>query len=105
MYLFDYLFQGSRPGKKIRYVVSGSARDYRITYKCSGENKAVSREGANKGWKHSFTAKPGEYFYLSAQANDRNAEVELRIYQNGKLFKRMLKEGDYPHIYTSGVLS
>ena len=105
MYLIDFLFHGSSPGKKVRYVVSGSAKDYSITYKCSGEKHAVCKESADKGWKHTFTAKPGEYFYLSAQANDRNAEVELRIYHNGKLFRRISKGGDFPHIYTSGILS
>lgn len=105
MYLFDYLFHSVRPEKKIRYVVSGSARDYSITYKCSGENKPVVRNDASKGWQHSFSAKPGEYFYLSAQANSKDAEVELRIYQNGKLLKKIAREGDFPHVFTSGTLS
>jgi hypothetical protein len=104
MSFWNYIFGKKGDQEKIQYVVRGSSGDYNITFKCSGECDAVHQEHVPKGWKHHFTAQPGEYYYVSVQSNKPDSSVELRVYQNGKLFRKAEKEGDYPLVTVSGCV-
>lgn len=104
MSFWNYIFGKKGEEEKLKYVVKGSSGDYNVTFKCSGECDAVHEESIPKGWKHTFSAAPGDYYYVSAQSNSRNSSVELKVYQNGKLFKKVIKEGDYPLVTVSGCI-
>lgn len=99
------LFQWHSPGKyRIRYVLKGTAKDFNVTYKCGKDCSVVQKPHVTKGWSHHFTTIPGDYYYLSAQANEPGSSVEVRVYQNGKLLKELSKEGNYPLISTAGLV-
>jgi len=91
------LFQRSKPGEhKLQYVVKGDSDDYNVTYKCSTGSQVVQEPHVRKGWKHLFRGHKGDYIYLSAQSNKPHSEVDLYIYEDGKLVDKIVKKGDYP---------
>jgi len=104
MNLFNFSFKSKGTEEKIRYVVKGSSDGYNITYKCSGDCDVVQKPNVPKGWSHKFNARKGQYYYFSAQANCKDACVDLRVYQNGKLFKKAFKSGDYPLVSASSLV-
>lgn len=81
---------------RIRYVVAGDADDYNVTYKCSAGAQVVQEPHVRKGWKHLFKGKRGDYIYLSAQSNRPHSEVDIFVYEDGKLVDKIVKKGDYP---------
>lgn len=104
MNLFNHLFHKKGDQERIKYVVKGSTEGYNVTFKCSGNCDVVQKPNVEKGWTHTYVANEGDYYYFSAQANSRDASVDLRIYQNGKLFKKVMKSGDYPLVSASGLI-
>jgi hypothetical protein len=104
MNLFQ-LFHRSKSGeRRIKYVVNGDAKDYNVTFKCGHDCKVVQEPRIQKGWKHTFTGKCGDYVYLSAQSNHPHSEVNVRIYEDGKLLNKVAKAGDYPLVQVSGAV-
>ncbi len=100
------LFHHSKPGDyRIKYVLKGSAKDFNITYKCGSGSEVIQEPHVHRGWKYAFVAHPGDYFFLAAQANKPHSSVDLRVYQNGRLFKELKKEGDFPMVEASGVVN
>lgn len=104
MNILNYFFPRKGDQEKIRYVIKGDGKSYNVTFKCSGECEPVHREEVPRGWSHTFVAHPGDYYYFSAQSNSRDSEVELRVYQNGRLYKKISKSGQYPLAIASGLL-
>ncbi len=104
MNLFQ-LFQRSKSGvHRIKYVVKGDALDYNVTFKCGQDCKVVQEPHIQKGWKHTFTGKCGDYVYISAQSNHPHSEVDVTIYEDGKLLHKLAKAGDYPLVQVSGMV-
>jgi hypothetical protein len=104
MGFLNYIFKRKGDDERIRYLLKGSSKDYSVTFKCSGDCNPVHDEHVPRGWSHTFQAQPGDYYYFSAQANSRDAKLDLRIYKNGKLSRKILKEGDYPVATLSGCI-
>jgi hypothetical protein len=102
LHLFDSIFHKGHNGK-VKFILTGSAGDYNITYKSNPEF-AEQVPHARKSWRHSFSAKEGDYVYFSAQANERGAEVKVKILFNGKVFKQAVASGDFAIAYTGGCL-
>jgi hypothetical protein len=88
---------------KVKFVLSGSAGDYNITYKCN-EERAYQVPHARKNWRYSFTTHEGDYVYFSAQANEPGAEVRVKIVYNGRVFKESKASGDYALAFAGGCL-
>ncbi|NVO21343.1 MAG: hypothetical protein HXX13_16700 [Bacteroidetes bacterium] len=88
---------------KVKFILSGSVGDYNITYK-GNEDHAYQVPHARKSWRHSFTAKEGEYVYFSAQANEPGAQVQIKIVYNGKVFKTSTAMGDFAIALAGGCL-
>lgn len=104
MNLFQ-LFHRTKPGeRRIRYIVKGTADDYNVTFKCSEGCEVVQEPHIRKGWKHTFTSHKGDYIYVSAQSNRPNSEVNIFVYEDGKLLKNETKSGDYPLALISGQI-
>ena len=90
--------------RKVKFILSGSASDYNITYK-SNDDRTYQLPHAHKSWRHSFTAREGDYVYFSAQANEPGAEVRVKIVYNGRVFKESTASGDFALALAGGSLS
>ena len=88
---------------KVKFILSGSASDYNITYK-SSEDQAYQLPHAQKSWRYNFKAHEGDYVYFSAQANEPGAEVRVKIVYNGRVFKESKASGDFALAHTGGSL-
>ncbi len=106
MNLLDF-FRLEKAGEvKLRYQVKGTSKGFNVTYKCGSGNCKVIQEGnVPKGWSHSFKVHKGDYFFLAAQANNPHASVEVKVYRNGKIWNRLVKEGEYPLVSASGTVN
>jgi hypothetical protein len=99
------LFQGSKSGEhRIRYVVKGDAQDYNVTFKCGHDCQVVQEAHIQKGWKHTFSGRQGDYIYISAQSNQPHSAVNVMVYEDGKLRKKVSKAGDYPLVQVSDTV-
>jgi hypothetical protein len=99
------LFLKTKSGdRRIKYVVKGNAKDYNVTFKCGHGCKVVQDPHILKGWKHTFVGQSGDYVYISAQSNHPHSEVNVMIYEEGKILNRLAKTGDYPLVQVSGTL-
>jgi hypothetical protein len=104
MNLFRF-FRRSKPGThRIKYIVKGDAKDFNVTYKCGFDYEVTQEPSVHKGWKHKFVGNQDDYFYISAQSNHPNSEVEVMIYEDGKLVEKVAKSGDYPIVLLSGLV-
>jgi len=104
MNLFQ-LFQRSKSGgHQIKYVVKGDALDYNVTFKCGSGSTVIQEPHIRKGWKHTFVGQHGDYVYLAAQSNQPHSEVNVMIYEDGKLVNKLAKTGDYPIVQVSGAV-
>jgi hypothetical protein len=99
------LFQFRKPGMHtIRYIIKGDADDYNVTFKCSEACKVIQEEHVRKGWKHTFSGQEGDYIYILAQANQPGSEVNVMIYEDGKLIIQESRQGDYPLVQLSAFV-
>jgi hypothetical protein len=106
MNLFQFFSSSSRSGEhKISYIVKGDARDYNVTFKCGSASHVVQEGHIRRGWRHTFIGQAGDYFYISAQANNPDSAVDVRIYEDGKLIENITKKGDYPLVQASGRIT
>ena len=104
MNLFQ-LFHRTKPGEhRIRYIVTGTADDYNVTFKCSEGCQVIQQPHIRKGWKHNFTGQSGDYIYVAAQANRPGSAVNVLVYADGKLVREETKSGDYPLVQISEVV-
>ncbi len=101
--IFKALKHHQKEGK-VKFILSGSASDYNITYK-SNDDVTNQIAHAKKHWHHSFTAHDGDYVYFSAQSNQPDAEVHVKIIYQGKVFKESTVNGDFALALTGGCLS
>ena len=103
-YFFSRLF-GSKGGEKlVKLRVTGTATSYDITFKKSGDEKATQVDLSGKKWKHTFSAKPGDYVYLSAQANQKDRTVNIEIVYDHKTYRSMSSSGNYAVATAGGIL-
>lgn len=104
MNLFQ-LFYRPKPGEhRIRYIVKGDADDFNVTFKCGNCSEVKQEPHIHKGWKHTFVGHEGDYMYILAQSNKPNSDVNIMVYEDGKLLERITKTGDYPLIQASGII-
>jgi hypothetical protein len=104
MNLFQ-LFYRPKPGEhRIRYIVKGDADDFNVTFKCGNNTDVKQEPHIHKGWKLNFVGHAGDYMYISAQSNKPHSNVNVLVYEDGKLLENMAKNGDYPLIQASGTI-
>lgn len=88
---------------KVKFILSGTASDYNITYKCNDDH-AQQVSHARKSWKYNFSAREGDYVYFSAQANEPGARVQVKIMYKGRVFKESTVSGDFALALAGGCL-
>jgi hypothetical protein len=101
MNLFQLFHRNKPVDHRIRYVVKGTARDYNVTFKSGDGSEVIQEAHVRKGWKHLFRGRKGDYIYVSAQANEPHSEVDVLVYEDGKLVDKIVKKGDYPLVQVS----
>lgn len=101
--LFGFIRKKNVPYGTVTYEVSGTPGNFNVTF-TSANKKTQQLPQVKNGWQYSFIGNPGDYFYVSAQANKRNAKVNVRAYQNGKLLKEYSRKGDYVLATISGMV-
>ena len=84
----------------VEYRVKGSRGDYNLTF--TNEDGTLQLPEVRKKWKYSFKARPGDYFYCSAQANHKKMKLIVKVFFNGRLCKKLIKSGDYIIATASG---
>lgn len=104
MNLFQ-LFQRNRPGEhRVRYVVKGDSNDFNVTFKCGHCSEVKQEPHIQRGWKHTFVGQQGDYIYIAAQSNKPGSNINLLVYEDGKLLENISKTGDYPIVLSSGTI-
>ncbi len=85
---------------KIKYIVKGNSGTFNVTFTCG--QHTIQEPEVRSGWKHSYSCLSSEYYYLSAQANDKDASVNVKVYKKGRLINEDSQEGDYAVAVSSG---
>jgi hypothetical protein len=104
IYRFRCFFTPKAKKGQVILKVTGEPSGFDITYKCSAI-KAYQELGQPSGWSQKFHACPGIYYYCSAQATHRNANVYVDVLYNGKVFQSISSAGDYAIATASGRLT
>jgi len=97
------IFKKKKPLDNVIYEVSGTPSGYNVTY-TEESKQTIQNPDVPDGWKYSYKGKPGDYFYFSAQSNNKNATVNVKIYQHGEVFKEASNSGDFVLATVSGRL-
>ena len=97
------IFKKKKPSDSVIYEVSGTPSGYNVTY-TEESKQTIQNPDVPDGWKYSYKGKPGDYFYFSAQSNNKNATVNVKIYQYGEVFKEASNSGDFVLATVSGRL-
>lgn len=101
--LFGFISKKGVPYGTVTYEVTGEPGSFNITYSCP-KLKTQQILNVSTGWQYSFIGNEGDYYYLAAQANNRNAKVNVKLYQNGKVIDENSKTGDFVLALLSGSL-
>ena len=100
---FASLFKKKDPKGTIKFVLEGTADSFNITYKLNKKETFQNPE-VKSGWTNLFIGKPGDYYYVSAQANNKNATVKLTVLRDDEILKEKSKSGNYALCTVSGTL-
>jgi hypothetical protein len=88
---------------KVTYEVTCYPSDFSITYEnSSGNTEQQTIRSSN--WSTSFTAKSGDFVYISAQAENENADVHVSIKYKGDIIEQASSSGDYVIATASGSI-
>jgi hypothetical protein len=87
----------------VKYEVTCSPSGFYITYENSSgntEQKTIS----SGSWTTTFTGNQGYFVYISAQADNENANITAKIYYQGDIIEQASSSGDYVIATASGSL-
>ena len=94
----------NRNRRKIKYIVKGKPGSFNITYKY-GKDQPLQQSDVRSGWKQTFVSDQDDYFYLSAQANAKDARVTVKVYRGSKLLEKTTADGDFVRATVSGLMA
>ncbi len=78
---------------KVKYVVKGKPGTFNVTYHCGDSTQQFNE--VKSRWKYKFDPCKSGYYYVSAQANTKEAVVNVKVYKKGKLIQNVTNSGDY----------
>jgi|GEM_PF-904225 len=90
------------PKSNVKYEIKGTAKQVSITYRLYGDDTRQER-GVRLPWTYEFTAKSGDFLYISAQNMKDEGNIEVNIYKNGYLYKSGSARGGYTIATASGT--
>ena len=85
----------------IMYKVTSTPSGFDITYENSGGN-TEQKTITSSSWTTSFTSSSGDFIYISAQADNKNATITSNIYFEGEIIETATSSGDYVIATASG---
>jgi hypothetical protein len=98
----DYT-DGATDNREVRYSVICDPAGFDITYQNS--NGGTEQKNINTtSWETSFPGYSGDFVYIAAQAKNENAEISVKIYYKGDVFKQASSSGDYVIAAADGTL-
>ncbi len=87
----------------VKYEVTCNPSGFNITYANSIGN--IEQKTISSGsWATTFTGNQGDFVYISAQANNKNANITAKIYYKGDVIEQASSSGDYVIATASGSL-
>lgn len=88
---------------EVKYEVNCSPGGFSVTYQNS-QGGTEQRSVSSGSWSTSYSHYLSNDVYLSAQADNENSSINVKIYYNGKVFKDSSSSGDYVIAEASGSL-
>lgn len=85
----------------VKYKVKSSPGGFDVTYE-NGNGGTSQRTVNSDSWSTSFHADEGDWVYLSAQSDNKNAKIEVKIEYNGDVLEKSYSNGDYVVATASG---
>ncbi|RYZ89569.1 MAG: hypothetical protein EOP04_06475 [Proteobacteria bacterium] len=85
---------GAGVTSSITYSVSGSAKTVSVTYQ-NGEGGSQQESGVALPWSKTFSVKPGDFLYISAQNQGESGDVTTTISADGSTLKTSTSSGGY----------
>jgi hypothetical protein len=91
------------PKEGLFFCISCDPGNFNVTYVCpNGKLCSSPMEGST--WEQKLEGGIGDYYYCSAQANNKNANLHVAIRQNGRTIKEYSNQGDFVRATVSGSL-
>ncbi|MEA3317371.1 MAG: hypothetical protein U9R54_05395 [Bacteroidota bacterium] len=87
----------------VKYEVTCSPSGFDITYENSSGN-TEQKTITSGSWATSFTGNQGDFVYVSAQADNENANITAKIYYKGDIIEQASSSGAYVIATASGSL-
>jgi len=87
----------------VKYQVTCNPYGFDITYENSDGN-TEQKDISGGSWTTTFTGYSGQFVYISAQADNENADISVKIYYRGELIESANSSGDYVIATASGSL-
>ncbi|PHS51626.1 MAG: hypothetical protein COB01_09650 [Lutibacter sp.] len=87
----------------VRYEVTSSPNGFDITYQNSSGNTEQATITSDS-WSISFEGNQGDFVYISAQADNENANISAKIYYQGEIIEQATSSGSYVIATASGSL-
>lgn len=91
------------PDRTVKYEVKCSPNGFDITYTNSSGN-TEQKDISEGSWEISFQGESGDFVYISAQADNENANISVKIYYQGSIIEQASSSGDYVIATASGLL-
>jgi len=88
---------------KVTYEVTCYPSNFSITYENSSGNTEQQSVSSNS-WSTSFSAQSGDFVYISAQAENENADIYVSIKYKGNIIEESSSSGDYVIATASGAI-
>lgn len=85
-----------------KYEVSGTSGNYSIT--CEGApSGTVQYSNVGSGWAYTWTQTGTRWLYMSAQNNNSNGSVTVKIIRDGEVLAQQTSSGAYVIATVSGT--
>ena len=89
-----FLFSCESLVKEVKYEITGDAHSVSLTYANASEGTEQRSNIALPGT-ITFKSRPGNFLYMSAQNQGESGCVTVKIYVDGKVFKKSTSCGEY----------
>jgi hypothetical protein len=90
------------PKSNVKYEIKGTASFVSVTFRLYGDETRQEAK-VRVPWTYSFTAKSGDFLYISAQNLGKEGNLEVIIYKDGFLYKRGAARGAFTIASASGT--
>lgn len=87
--------------RSIRYTITGNCAKADATYDLNGGTQQESNVTPGN-WSKSYTAKQGDFLYISAQNHTATGDITVSIYVDDRLYRTASSSGAYVIATASG---